>query len=218
MVNALHLSGGELITFAIVYQFSQGRAGIFTGGPKYIQDWIGCSKPTALKYLKGLVAKGLIQEDSGTHNNVPFCNYGIVKNFDEVVKNFDGGSKESLRGWSKNFTENINNNYKDNYKDTLSNKGTAAFLKPSIEEVREYCQQRMNTVSPEAFVAFYESNGWKVGRNPMKDWRAAVRTWEQRDQQNPSPRSARPLPKQESNYVTKGMAILEKIQRGEPLL
>lgn len=54
----------------------------------------------------------------------------------------------------------------------------ATFVKPSVEEVRAYCRERNNVVDPEAFVAHYESNGWRVGRNPMKDWRAAVRTWE----------------------------------------
>lgn len=52
------------------------------------------------------------------------------------------------------------------------------FRKPSLEEVREYCEERQNDVDPERFIAYYESNGWKVGRNNMKDWRAAVRTWE----------------------------------------
>ena len=52
------------------------------------------------------------------------------------------------------------------------------FSKPSVEEVREYCQQRKNSVDPETFVDFYESKGWKVGKNPMKDWKACVRTWE----------------------------------------
>ena len=52
------------------------------------------------------------------------------------------------------------------------------FVKPSLEEVRAYCQERRNGVSPERFIDYYESNGWKVGKNPMKDWKAAVRTWE----------------------------------------
>lgn len=55
------------------------------------------------------------------------------------------------------------------------------FIPPTVEEVREYCEARGNRVDPVAFVSFYESNGWKVGRNAMKDWRAAVRTWEQRE-------------------------------------
>lgn len=52
------------------------------------------------------------------------------------------------------------------------------FIKPSLEEVKTYCQERQNNVDAERFVDYYEANGWKVGKNPMKDWKAAVRTWE----------------------------------------
>lgn len=54
-------------------------------------------------------------------------------------------------------------------------------IPPTLEEVKAYCIERGNSVDPEAFIAFYESNGWKVGKNPMKDWKAAVRTWEKRE-------------------------------------
>ena len=52
------------------------------------------------------------------------------------------------------------------------------FKKPTVLEVNEYCIERNNSVNPESFIDFYESNGWKVGKNPMKDWKACVRTWE----------------------------------------
>ena len=52
------------------------------------------------------------------------------------------------------------------------------FVKPGVEEVRAYCVERGNRVDAQKFVDYYESNGWRVGRNPMKDWKAAVRTWE----------------------------------------
>ena len=64
------------------------------------------------------------------------------------------------------------------------------FRKPTAEEVREYCKARRNTVDPEAFVDFYESKGWKVGKEPMKDWKAAVRTWEKRDGAEAKPETA----------------------------
>jgi len=54
------------------------------------------------------------------------------------------------------------------------------FRKPSVDEVREYCQQRGNGIEAQTFVDFYEGVGWKVGTKPMKDWKACVRTWEQR--------------------------------------
>lgn len=52
------------------------------------------------------------------------------------------------------------------------------FVKPDVTEVRAYCVERGNRVDAQKFVDYYESNGWRVGRNPMKDWKAAVRTWE----------------------------------------
>jgi hypothetical protein len=50
-----------------------------------------------------------------------------------------------------------------------------------MEMVKAYCLERGNRVDPQRFVDFYASKGWKVGNQPMKDWKAAVRTWEQRD-------------------------------------
>lgn len=52
------------------------------------------------------------------------------------------------------------------------------FKKPDIEDVSAYCQERSNGVDPAKWMAHYEANGWRVGKNPMKDWKAAVRTWE----------------------------------------
>jgi hypothetical protein len=52
---------------------------------------------------------------------------------------------------------------------------------PDLDEVRRYCEERRNAVDAEQWYDHYEAVGWKVGRNPMKDWRAAVRTWERQD-------------------------------------
>ena len=58
------------------------------------------------------------------------------------------------------------------------------FTPPTVEEVRAYCQERNNGIDPEAFIDYYTANGWTQGRGkPIKDWRAAVRTWEARDKQ-----------------------------------
>ena len=55
------------------------------------------------------------------------------------------------------------------------------FTKPTLEEVQAYCQERGNGVDAQKWYDYYSANGWKVGKNPMKDWRAAVRTWERGD-------------------------------------
>lgn len=59
-----------------------------------------------------------------------------------------------------------------------SKKSQKRFTPPTAEEVREYCLERGNGISGEEFVDFYESKGWMVGSSKMKDWKAAVRTWE----------------------------------------
>ena len=60
-------------------------------------------------------------------------------------------------------------------------KGKTKFSPPTLEEVRAYCIERGNNVDPQRFVDYYTANGWKVGRNSMKDWKAAVRNWERGD-------------------------------------
>jgi hypothetical protein len=61
------------------------------------------------------------------------------------------------------------------------------FKPPTVEEVQAYCQERKNHVDPEHFVDFYTAKGWMVGKSKMKDWKAAVRTWEKRDEQSGEP-------------------------------
>ena len=69
--------------------------------------------------------------------------------------------------------------------DEEKKKRGARFAPPTLSEVKAYCQERTRdghpAVNPEAFYDFYQAKGWKVGKNPMKDWKASVRTWEQRE-------------------------------------
>ena len=60
----------------------------------------------------------------------------------------------------------------------VSKKKSDRFTPPSLEDVQNYCLERNNSVDPQAFIDFYASKGWMVGKNKMKDWKAAVRTWE----------------------------------------
>ena len=61
---------------------------------------------------------------------------------------------------------------------TKTKRKVKRFVKPSLNEIQQYCLERKNEVDPHKFYNHYESNSWKVGKNPMKDWKAAVRTWE----------------------------------------
>lgn len=60
------------------------------------------------------------------------------------------------------------------------------FEKPTISDIEQYCIERNNNVNAEHFFDYYESNGWKVGKNSMKDWKAAVRTWERSEYRKPN--------------------------------
>ncbi len=85
-------------------------------------------------------------------------------------------------------------------------RGRERFSPPSEEEVRAYCEERANGIDAGAFVDFYASRGWKAGRVPMKDWRAAVRTWEARQRS-----SLRPAAREERNE----RAIRRAVERFE---
>ena len=64
---------------------------------------------------------------------------------------------------------------------SFAKKKKEPFHKPSLSEIRAYCSEQHYSVNPETFFDYYESNGWKVGKNPMKDWKAAVRTWQRNE-------------------------------------
>ena len=83
-----------------------------------------------------------------------------------VVNKLNDLSETNLITINKNKEIKINNKF---------------FKKPTVEEVHQYCNERKNKVCADAFIDFYESKGWMVGSNKMKDWKACVRTWEMRD-------------------------------------
>jgi hypothetical protein len=165
--------GKEADVFAVINGFSQEGQGCFYGSLSLLSQFCGIkSKTTTQKILKSLVEKGAIVKGEDLHNGVKFCSYKVNKNWYGISKINMGGMSET----DTNNKEYINKN-------TLSNKGEHRFQKPSLEDVRAYCISRSNKVDPEQFFNFYESKGWVVGKSPMKDWRAAVRTWEKREKE-----------------------------------
>ena len=85
--------------------------------------------------------------------------------------------------------ENVNENEKEKENESPSEtkrekqakEKRTRFSAPSVDEVRDYCRERGNSIDAETFVDFYASKGWKVGNSPMKDWQSAIRTWEKRE-------------------------------------
>lgn len=93
---------------------------------------------------------------------------GVAGLSDRVSDDFD------IAGYGINSTDIVNVN--DVVIDKAGKRTT--FVPPTVEEVRAYCRERRNNVDPETFVDFYTGKGWVVGKAKMKDWKAAVRTWE----------------------------------------
>lgn len=84
----------------------------------------------------------------------------------------------NLEGYVKGL-QTLPNTVQDKDKVIVKDKAKVKrFVKPTLNDLEHYCIERNNKVDIQKFFNYYESNGWKVGKNPMKDWRAAVRTWE----------------------------------------
>ena len=114
---------------------------------------------------------------------------------------------ESIR-----IATNRNESYQDKDKDKDKDKENISFPpdgvkdsarahRPTVEEVAAYCRERGNSVDAERFVDFYASKGWKVGNQPMKDWKACVRTWERREDK----------PKQTGRFATPDYDAMEDL-------
>lgn len=105
---------------------------------------------------------------------------------DNVQDNIQDNVPQELR--VKSIELRDNSLEKDN-KRSAQNK---RFVPPTVDEVRAYCKERGNNIDAESFVDYYTSTGWLVGKKPMKDWKASVRTWErnERRQDNARPDTA----------------------------
>ena len=190
--------GKEADVFAVINGYSQEGQGCYFGSLALLSDYCGIkSKTTTQKILKSLVAKGAILKVEELRNGVKFCSYRVNNNWQGMSKIDTGGIAEI----DTNNKREININ-----KDSLYRDGSSHFQKPSLSEVAAYCRERANKVDPEQFYNFYESNGWKVGKNPMKDWHAAVRTWEKREKEV-APRKREP----KEDVFTHNMRVMREM-------
>ena len=111
----------------------------------------------------------------------------IVENVQEKIKCGEINNitvKEFINYLASKYFKTITNNINDNDNDNerivprFIENNNKSFKKPSVTEVQAYCDERGNGISGEEFVDYYTSKGWMIGKNVMKDWKSAVRTWE----------------------------------------
>ena len=124
-----------------------------------------------------------------------FSLYGFGENYINLVQTSDYGMQSTVQGYANESPKgmqstnypicsqptNKDNSVKDNQFKNNTVIDNKRFVPPTLEEVSQYCNERQNGIDPQRFIDYYTSNGWKVGRNPMKDWRAAIRTWENKE-------------------------------------
>jgi hypothetical protein len=136
-----------------------------TASTEYFSKLYEVSRVSIQKWLK-------ILEDNNHIKRVNIYKQGSKEILTRVITLVNNPCKEKL-------IDNTNINI-TNTNLTDSNK-KERFKKPILDEVINYCILRKNNIDAEAFIDFYESKNWMVGKNKMKDWKACVRTWERRD-------------------------------------
>jgi hypothetical protein len=119
------------------------------------------------------------------------------------------------------LTPNVNENENENEKEDKKTKAKKAmdemlkaeiekkltpkkFKKPSLKQIKDYCNSIVAKINPETFFNHYEAIGWKVGKNPMKDWEAAVRGWNSREKDK-----ANTKPTKTDNIIAKSMEVAQ---------
>jgi len=141
-----------------------------TASTKYFATLYNVSKTSIQNWLKILDDNNFITR----HNIFKEGSQEILSRHIKLVKT---PPQKNLRD---NNNININNN------NTTYSNSKVRFKKPTLDEVKNYCILRKNNIDAEAFIDFYESKNWQIGKNKMKDWKACVRTWERRETKKPT--------------------------------
>lgn len=130
----------------------------------------------------------------GNKNN-RYCNENHNQSTTEIQPNHNQSTTE-IQTDKERDKERDKEIEKEKSTNVDTTKTAKRFSRPSLDEVREYIASQSYSVDAEAFIDFYEAKGWRVGNNPMKDWKAAVRTWERRNKErgtaNPQKTTAAP--------------------------
>ena len=141
-----------------------------TASTEYFSKLYEVSRVSIQKWLK-------ILESNNHIKRVNIYKQGSKEILTRVITLVNNPCKEKL---IDNTNININNiNLTDS-----NNKGH--FKKPTLDDIKNYCILRKNNIDAEAFIDFYESKNWYVGKNKMKDWKACIRTWERRETKKPT--------------------------------
>ena len=126
-----------------------------------------------LKYLK--IEQQIEQQSFNKYRIISITNWSVYQDSEQ--------QSEQQMNSKRTADEQQMNTYKNDKNDKHNkNDKKKGFIPPTLNEVQVYCNERKNTINPEKFIDYYLSNGWMIGKNKMKDWKAAIRTWEKNNQ------------------------------------
>ena len=149
---------------------------------KYFAEFFGITKGRCSQIINGLNEKGLVTITLKREGKeIKSRTIRVVNKLKGVVNKCVGGSKYIKQGYLINDKDNntITNN-------TTNNKKNGRFKKPLLNDIKIYVIERGGLIDSQRFYDYYESNGWKVGRNKMKCWKSAIRNWESRTEKTQS--------------------------------
>ena len=177
------LNALDKIILVEVDSLDNGDTGCFASN-KYLADFCQCSQTKVSNSISKLVEYGYL-EQAGFDGRNRILKSRLTKIDNQPYKNCKA-DLQNLR--HNNIYNNINNNINNNIVDEPQKPAPKRerFIPPTIEEVEAYCKERNNNVDAIKFVNYYEANGWKVGKNKMKNWKASVRTWERNNYDKPT--------------------------------
>jgi len=151
---------------------------------RFLARLISTENHVLLDALKCFFELGIIEENDG-FLSVKFIKRQLSDAFEFAAKKRKAGRLGGRPKKQKNLIEKgERRNIKENSLTESKRKVSTRFERPTINDVAAYCQERGNSINASQFVDYYEAKGWKIGVNAMKDWRAAVRTWERRRDDN----------------------------------
>lgn len=195
MINELHLKGNELLVYAIIYGFSQDENSCFKGSLQYLADFTNSTKQGVIKNLKSLLDKNLVGKRTNKINGQNQCEYYATK-FNTIQHSLTDTYTTEFNGIQLSLPNNIEymSNITNNNKEIKNNKlfftkkveKKSVFIKPTLEEVQEYCKRRNNKVDAKKFYDYYEVNDWKdKNGNDVKNWKQKmIANWENQKNNN----------------------------------
>ncbi len=134
---------------------------------------------TALEKLKN--TNEIDTQTANKYTLITICKYDNYQTLESSEGQTNGNQRANegqTNGNQRATTKEIKNDNKEKNDNNVLGEKTKRFIPPTIDEIKFYCQERKNNVDAERFFNFYEMKGWMIGKNKMKDWKAAVRTWE----------------------------------------